>query len=79
MVQIYGEKVLKIQITDNGTGMDLDGLKSFYDLGNSLRRNDEATIGEKGHGTKVFFNSKKIEVITTRNWEKVLRYYVEPQ
>lgn len=78
VVQIYGEKVLKIQITDNGTGMDLDGLKSFYDLGNSLRRNDEATIGEKGHGTKVFFNSKKIEVITTRNGKKYCAIMLNP-
>ncbi len=40
---------------------------SFFDLGNSLRRGDSNFIGEKGHGTKVYFNSKNIEVITTRN------------
>jgi hypothetical protein len=33
-------------------------LQSFFDLGNSTRRGDNATIGEKGHGTKVYFNSK---------------------
>ena len=44
--------------------MDEKGLASFLDLGNSLRRGDENSIGEKEHGTKVFFSSRKIEVIT---------------
>ena len=68
----YGETVLKISIKDNGGGMDAAGLQAFFDLGNSLRRNDPETIGEKGHGTKVYFNSKKIEVISQK--EK-LRYH----
>ena len=62
-----GEDVLLIELIDNGDGMDREGLQSFFDLGNSLRRNDPNTIGEKGHGTKVYFNSKHIEVITNRN------------
>ena len=45
----YGEKILKIDIEDNGTGMDKNGLESFFDLGNSLRREDPDAIGEKGH------------------------------
>lgn len=64
----YGERQLKIEIEDDGTGMDEKGLKSFFDLGNSLRRDTKISteaIGEKGHGTKVFFNSKRIEVVTT--------------
>ncbi|WP_195603681.1 ATP-binding protein [Clostridium tyrobutyricum] len=64
---IYGEKILIIEIKDNGQGMDMDGLRSFFDLGNSLRRGDDKTIGEKGHGTKVYFNSKKIEVKTIKD------------
>lgn len=63
----YGEKMLKITIRDNGSGMDLEELQSFFDLGNSTRRNDSETIGEKGHGTKVYLNSSKIEVITIKN------------
>ena len=70
VVQEYGEKILKIEIDDDGTGMDEEGLQSFFDLGNSLRRNDDSTIGEKGHGTKVYFNSKKIEVVTKKNNKK---------
>ena len=67
VIQECGESILKISLLDNGSGMEKDGLQSFFDLGNSLRRNDKNTIGEKGHGTKVFFNSKKIEVITRKN------------
>lgn len=74
----YGEKILKISITDDGTGMDEDGIKSFFDLGNSLRREDESAIGEKGHGTKVYFNSSKIEVQTFKNNKKYIATMLEP-
>ena len=63
----YGESILRITIEDNGSGMNREGLQSFFDLGNSLRRSDDNAIGEKGHGTKVFFNSRKIEVTTWRD------------
>jgi len=78
VIQEYGEKVLKIEIEDNGTGMDEKGLASFFDLGNSLRRGDENSIGEKGHGTKVFFNSRKIEVITVKDEKKYHAVMNEP-
>ncbi len=63
----YGETVLQITITDNGGGMDERGLQAFFDLGNSLRRDDSASIGEKGHGTKVYFHSSQITVVTMRD------------
>jgi len=63
----YGETVLQITISDNGAGMDEEGLQAFFDLGHSLSRNDTDSIGEKGHGTKVYFNSSQITVVTTRN------------
>jgi hypothetical protein len=44
--------------------MTSEQLQNFFDLGNSTRRDDEGAIGEKGHGTKVYFNSNKIEVKT---------------
>lgn len=65
VIQELGEYVLRIVIEDNGTGMDSEGLQSFFDLGNSLRRSDPEAIGEKGHGTKVYFNSRRIEVTAT--------------
>ncbi len=72
--QIKGRQVLKIIVDDDGDGMDRDALHAFFDLGNSLRQaqkqklKDEGKlvpIGEKGHGTKVYFNSSKIEVHTS--------------
>lgn len=63
----YGEKVLRIEIIDDGRGMNREGLVSFFDLGNSLNRNDADAIGEKGHGTKVYFNSKLIDVTTIKD------------
>ncbi len=70
VISEYGERLLKIEIEDDGTGMNQDGLKSFFDLGNSMRRDtkdETGAIGEKGHGTKVYFNSKKIEIHTTKD------------
>lgn len=67
VVKEFGEKLLKITLEDDGTGMDKNGLQSFFDLGNSLSRGKEENIGEKGHGTKVYFNSSKIEVETSNN------------
>ena len=69
VIQQYGEFVLRITLADDGDGMNLDGLQAFFDLGNSTRRaqrsQDPTLIGEKGHGTKIFFNSDQIDVVTT--------------
>jgi hypothetical protein len=46
-------------------GMDEQGLQSFFDLGNSPRRGDINKIGEKGHGTKIYFKSQKVVVETS--------------
>lgn len=64
---ISGETTFAIRMTDNGEGMDRASLQSFFDLGNSTRRADKSTIGEKGHGTKVYFNAKKLIVDTQRD------------
>ncbi|HMK34489.1 MAG TPA: ATP-binding protein [Desulfomonilaceae bacterium] len=67
VIRPAGKRTLRITISDDGEGMDNNGLQSLFDLGNSLRRGDPEVIGEKGHGTKVFFNSSSISVETTRN------------
>lgn len=69
VIQEMGESILKIILSDNGEGMDKDGLQAFFDLGNSPRRGNQNKIGEKGHGTKVFFNAKKVTVKTSHNNE----------
>ncbi|MFH0733592.1 MAG: ATP-binding protein [bacterium] len=63
----YGERNLVIRMYDDGEGMDELMLRAFFDLGNSTKRNDEEKIGEKGHGTKVYFNSSEIKVKTAKN------------
>ncbi|GAA1324188.1 hypothetical protein GCM10009647_059540 [Streptomyces sanglieri] len=70
-----------IIIEDDGHGMDERDLESFFDLGNSRKTN---SIGYKGHGTKIFYKSDRIEVTTVRDgssyravmenpWEKLNR------
>ena len=70
VVNISGESVLQIKLIDDGEGMDHDGLRAFFDLGNSKARELSGKIGEKGHGTKVYFNSQRIEVITAKGGKK---------
>jgi len=60
----FGEDLFRVVIKDNGKGMDEIELESFFDLGNSTKINDPNTIGEKGHGTKVYFHSKHVNVTT---------------
>jgi len=67
MVDDCGEKTLKVTLKDDGEGMDYSGLQSFFDLGNSSRLGDGKAIGEKGHGTKIYLNSKKIVVTTCKD------------
>lgn len=62
----YGEDNFIVFIEDDGIGMNLEQLQAFFDLGNSTNRGNPDAIGEKGHGTKVYFNSSEIEVITSK-------------
>jgi hypothetical protein len=75
---IVGEKIFVIKLTDNGTGMTRDELQAFFDLGNSTRRGDKSTIGEKGHGTKVYFNAKKLVVDTQREGKRLMAVLDSP-
>ena len=60
-----------IELKDNGVGLDENRLESFFDLGRSMtseyqtQEGDAWRIGYKGHGTKTFFNSRKIEIWST--------------
>lgn len=78
MVKEYMDTNLRIRIIDDGEGMTLDGLQSFFDLGNSTRRGIDGTIGEKGHGTKVYLNSSKISVKTIRDGKQYDAVMLEP-
>lgn len=82
-ISVYIDKTsgideLVIEIKDNGDGINEVTLKSFFGLGFSTRLEfDEFgnkisdTIGEKGHGTKIYFNSRNIELISIKNSKKI--------
>jgi hypothetical protein len=77
---------LIIEIKDNGEGMDEDAVKKFFGLGHSTRRladslgyKVQGPIGEKGHGTKIYFNSAQIEVVTVRNGSEITATMKEPK
>lgn len=71
-IEIYRDLdgVFCIAFTDDGCGMNKNELESFFNLGDS--RKDKRNIGEKGLGTKIFFKSRKITVITQKNNSKRL-------
>ncbi len=63
-----------LRFKDDGHGMDATGLKSFFSLAMTTRMvRDElgfkssGAIGEKGHGTKIYFNSRRIEVQSVKD------------
>lgn len=63
--EISGVDKLVIELCDNGTGMSADVIKNnFWDLGNSKSKGNKDTIGEKGHGTKIYLRSDKVIVHT---------------
>ncbi len=67
VIDEYGDRQLRITLKDNGHGMNKEDLQAFFNLGSSSRRSDKDAIGEKGHGTKVYFNSLKIEVTSKKD------------
>jgi len=72
-----GELVIDIQ--DDGDGMSKIQLEAFFNLGDSTRISEngraiEGFIGEKGHGTKTFYNSREIEIYT-KHKESGVKFY----
>lgn len=73
---------LEIIMRDDGDGMDLNEIHSFFNLGDSKKMIQ--SIGEKGLGTKIYFKSKEIvintkkinnkgyNVVMDKPWEKLL-------
>jgi hypothetical protein len=76
--KIVGTYVLTIVIEDNGSGMNVGELQSFFDLGNSAKRYDATQIGEKGHGTKVFFNCGSVRVETSKEGLSLTAHIEQP-
>lgn len=62
---IDGANRLVITLFDDGHGMTEDILKrDFWGLGYSPSRERSDSIGEKGHGTKIYLRSERVEVET---------------
>jgi len=62
---------LVLELEDDGIGLNEERLKAFFALGRStglvydkLGNKLGPHIGEKGHGTKTYFNSRQIEVFS---------------
>ncbi len=63
--EIEGNNRLIIVLSDNGYGMSREVLKrDFWGLGHSPSRGQKDKIGEKGHGTKIYFRSEHITIHT---------------
>ncbi len=90
-IEIYidksaGEDELVISLEDDGHGIDETELRAFFGLGFSMRTKvDErgykisSAIGEKGHGTKIYFNSRKIELESCKDGKKIVAYMDMPR
>jgi len=69
-----GRDELVLRFKDDGHGMDEAGLKSFFSLAMTTRMvrdklgfKSSGAIGEKGHGTKIYFNSRQIDVQSVKD------------
>lgn len=74
MQTIKGKRKLVITISDDGAGMDIEGLRRFAGLGYSesyeIKQNEDVLtnrVGEKGHGTLLYFYSEKVTVETKKD------------
>jgi len=75
-IKVYKDKSvgggdLVIEILDDGNGLPSNEVKYFFDLANSTnidfstyRRKDKTKYGYKGHGTKIYFNSDNLEIVS---------------
>ncbi|MDD8018711.1 MAG: ATP-binding protein [Bacteroidota bacterium] len=62
-----GQEDLYIDIWDNGTGLRKEHAECFFGLAKSTKVDKNKTplagkLGYKGHGTKIFFRSERIEI-----------------
>ena len=66
-----GRETVLIDICDDGIGMNAPAVEAFLNLSNSVKpntppsgRSQRRMSGYKGHGTKIYYNSEEVEVIT---------------
>ncbi len=66
-----GVEVVVIDAADDGQGMSMESIRAFLNLSDSRKRKEpppgrraRRMSGYKGHGTKIFFNSDELEVLS---------------
>lgn len=71
--RVKGREKVIIELCDDGIGMTADGIKSFLNLSDSNKPDAAPTgmtkrrmTGYKGHGTKVYFNSEHVSVLSRK-------------
>jgi len=57
-------KKVSVILADDGEGMDDARLAAFWGVGDTSKVNAQRSIGYKGHGTKLFFNCRRLQVVT---------------
>lgn len=79
MIDVFRNETGKfcISISDDGYGMDTTDIGTFFNLGDSKK--DIRSIGEKGLGTKIFFKSESITVISQKdNLKRIIAKMEKP-
>jgi hypothetical protein len=68
---VRGRETVFIDLSDDGMGMNADSIKAFLNLSDSRKPKEPPSgksaremTGYKGHGTKVYFNSEQLEVLS---------------
>ena len=71
VVAIRGRDKVVIHLADDGIGMNKESVKAFLNLSDSSKPTApprgmpvRRMTGYKGHGTKVYFNSEAVEIVT---------------
>ncbi len=66
-----GRETVVIDLTDDGTGLNEGTIKAFLNLSDSLKAERppkgsarRRMTGYKGHGTKIYYNSEQLEVLS---------------
>jgi hypothetical protein len=77
MESIGGEERLVIECVDNGAGMDSEDMHAFFGLGFSRKSSGEGVIGYKGHGTKIYYDSRRLETASKKSDSEVLFAYTD--
>lgn len=62
---------LDIIVEDDGRGILPYEFENFFDLGNSTKNNNPELIGEKDHGTKIYYNSNQLKL---ESWVEYKKY-----